>query len=808
MTDVGGAEGGVVLRPGMVLAAVPFGANADNSLVLHPQEKFFASVVRGRRNHALTTLRLDPFEGYAGQAAGLAFSPNGELFAEYAASDNGTDVSIRRCNSSLEGLVRFDCPSRVHSVAFSANGRFVFAAHEGSPKLVTYDIVMRSTLPFLETDLPDVAWLNLAGEYLVCWSFTGKVQVFSGIAGRGRTATSESRILTNTSRFAPLGSCLDDAAGPILVTAEPPELIRWELKSGIHVSRCIVRGLSSPADVLAVSRNCQLVAVRRDGGLSLLRLPEGQELTRIDWPEGRFFAAGISASDGLLILNGPQTRAIVLDLPQLLAAPRWRMPSESEWGRLGFGKLPLQLSPDGAGASGAPLVRATNAPTSPPIERAATPPQTREGGRAAVAALKAAGVQVADDPEQVYVLPLGQARLTEAQAVLLAQLPNLQSIDLRGSPQAAELLKQFPTFSRVGTLILSQAPIGDDNLAALQKFPALTFLELQETQVKGPGLENLKHVPLLEFLHLPAGIPPAAAAPVFKLPNLKRCENLPLGPFSDDDLVVFSRLTKLEALNLRNTNVDGSGLVHLKSCTFLGHLDLPETVKSGHLVHLKNLPLSYFHFGDQMGDEALPHLANKPTLKMVWLPDISDAGMEIVGQFTNVETLFMSRSRRVTAAGFAHLQKLQQLKTVDLSPDTPADAIPVIAGIPNLESASLRTQEFVTDEHLKPFIKARALKTLMLGRGITDTGLQYVAQMAKLEQLNLHGSRVTAKGIGELRKLPTLQRLYFYEVVLDDDAVAALAQCSQLQRIGVRSALNPAQLQRLKRALPKCQIEG
>src|SRR6185436_1688491 len=84
------------------------------------------------------------------------------------------------------------------------------------------------------------------------------------------------------------------------------------------------------ADVLAASSDGKLVAIRRQKSLALVGLPEGREVTRLEGPEGYFHAAALTTAKGRLAFSAPDAHLWVVDLSQLSAQPRWRIPSGAE----------------------------------------------------------------------------------------------------------------------------------------------------------------------------------------------------------------------------------------------------------------------------------------------------------------------------------------------------------------------------------------------------------------------------------------------------------------------------------------------
>jgi len=886
---------------------------ASKQLMFRPDGRLVASVGANNNSYALVPLSdLDRRITDSGDC--FVFSSDGELFAH--AYKIGTAAVYRfAANGATSQVTSFPVPKGVFSAAFSDDGRMLFLATSGPEKLLAYILSTKKLNPAITTTLPDVAWMGVEGDWLVCWSVTQRAEVISLRNPRQRQPLPKAIAMPPVRLFR-------QGATPKMLTLEPIGDGRFIFNSWDLVARRAteIHLSESPdyADVLAVSSDGKLAAVRRGDALALVRLSEDREVTRLVWPEGRFQAAALSTAEGHLAYGGPLDCLLIASIPQLAAQPRWRIPNVEELGSLGYsvtrrpGMSPppnvvapsparpvnrpgpsgvwdaVKIEPGGVFSGGKQLISgwefksevdltvthlgifdqggnglatshavaiwnlddqaapvaiagvpAGNAATlighfrlvtvervklmagvsyaivahypetgdssasminpdrltiefapqltvlgrrhSYPHDKMAFPNQSEAGDRnasigptfrfelaeasvkpsapaptspaptarppsartpspspaaspaAAIAALRAAGLDLPEDPEQASSIKLGSVRLNQAQAALLTSLPKLSSLDLQKSPGAAELLAQVGPLPELRVLHLAQTEVADDDLAALRKFPELRVLLLTDAKVTGPGL------------------------------------------------------------------------VHLKQCRKLEVLDLPPTVAGEHLVHLQGLSLRSFTFPDAAQDAALRYLANMDTLNSLSLPDITDEGMKTVASYANLESLAMWRCARVTAAGYAHLEKLRNLRFVGLPSNAPGSVTAVLGQLPNLQHLMLNDTVAIADGDLAPLTKAPAFKQLLLGKAFSDAALVHVGRMPKLQTLDLWSPRVSAKGIAELQNYWTLETLQIPDARPDDEMVEALARLSQLKSLRVRG-LSSTQLQRLKQALPKCEV--
>lgn len=180
-------------------------------------------------------------------------------------------------------------------------------------------------------------------------------------------------------------------------------------------------------------------------------------------------------------------------------------------------------------------------------------------------------------------------------------------------------------------------------------------------------------------------------------------------PVSDAALAHVQGLTRLEEIDLDNTQVTDEGLAHLRGLTALRVLRLR---------------------GTQVTDAGLAHLQELTRLKELWLDgtQATDAGLVHLRDMTALRVLGL-RVTRVTDAGLAHLQQLTHLEELRLD----------------------NTQ--VTDEGLARIQGLQGLQLLGLqDTCVTDVGLARLQQLPYLRDVELGRSQVTDVGAAQLRK--------------------------------------------------------
>ena len=179
-------------------------------------------------------------------------------------------------------------------------------------------------------------------------------------------------------------------------------------------------------------------------------------------------------------------------------------------------------------------------------------------------------------------------------ARLLRSAPELQCLNLIGTPITGQVLTELTHTPSLRDLVLSSTQIADDELVHLDGLANLRLLYLMNTKITDKGLVHL------------------------------------------------GGLTDLQTLNLTNTQVTDKGLVHLKGLTNLRDLNLTGTeVTDKGLVHLEGLAnLRVLHLENtKITDKGLVYLGgltNLQTLKLTGTK-VTDKGREYLKKSRNLE---------------------------------------------------------------------------------------------------------------------------------------------------------------------------
>jgi hypothetical protein len=114
----------------------------------------------------------------------------------------------------------------------------------------------------------------------------------------------------------------------------------------------------------------------------------------------------------------------------------------------------------------------------------------------------------------------------------------------------------------------------------------------------------------------------------------------------------------------------------------------------------------------------------------------------------------------------------------------------------------------VTDEGLAYIAKLAHLTTLFVHGSFSDTGLRQLATLKRLETLCIDSQFATSKGVGIVAELAKLDYLTLAVPLLEDSAVESLVRCSALQTMRlVTSSISDSALQQLRDVLSRCSVQ-
>lgn len=111
---------------------------------------------------------------------------------------------------------------------------------------------------------------------------------------------------------------------------------------------------------------------------------------------------------------------------------------------------------------------------------------------------------------------------TDDSLAVLAQLPNLEILSLRGTAVTDDGLKHLRGHGRLRSLLLGSTNVTDHGAIHLLSLPALEIVDLQQTKISDAGAASLSKIPQLQRLNLSGtAITDASIPHLVRIPQLK-----------------------------------------------------------------------------------------------------------------------------------------------------------------------------------------------------------------------------------------------------------------------------------------------
>ena len=200
------------------------------------------------------------------------------------------------------------------------------------------------------------------------------------------------------------------------------------------------------------------------------------------------------------------------------------------------------------------------------------------------------------------------------------------------------------------------------------------------------------------------------------------------------------------------------------------------------------------------------------------------AAAAALGDLRHLRSLEFHGPSRLTGAGLGRLAGLGELEELKLTDCVvAAGALAGVRGLTRLRSFFLYITEGVADQDLAALAPLRNLKLLWFYREdragglppsgeararITDAGLQHLAGLTRLEQLNLMGHRITDAGLRHLAGLTRLTDLNLSGPGITDAGLEHLRRLGRLERLSLyQTRVTPAGRRALRRHLPLLEPE-
>jgi hypothetical protein len=392
--------------------------------------------------------------------------------------------------------------------------------------------------------------------------------------------------------------------------------------------------------------------------------------------------------------------------------------------------------------------------------------------------------------DHVTTLNLGGSnQLTDAGLQHLAGMPQLQEIDLSGwdmqiTDRGLDVLRHLTELRRFQMCWPQRvSDAGVANLAACDHLERVNLLGTATGDgaiTALTGKHGLGHVKTGKGV-TDDGLPLFHQFPVFQSPHAGRvnCSLMSFdaganhllidGPFTNKGLASLARLEGLAGLSFFShiSRLTADGLRAL--------IDLP---------HLEFLGCE----GRLCNDEAMRHIALLPRLRMLMAQGTvaTDVGFGALSQSPTIEYIWGRECPNLTGRGFTALSAMPALRGLGVSCKNVDDQ--ALATLPRFPALRQLMPMDVTDAGFRHVGRCEDLESLwcMYCRDTTDVATGHIAGLSKLKMYYAGQTRITDRSLEILARMPSLEKVEFWNCDgITDAGVALLAALPRLREATV-----------------------
>jgi hypothetical protein len=415
-----------------------------------------------------------------------------------------------------------------------------------------------------------------------------------------------------------------------------------------------------------------------------------------------------------------------------------------------------------------------------------------------------AAIETIEDDEQITGLAAGE--MTDALLERFSHIEHLTALDLTGSKGLSEAgFRHLARMPQLRSLNLGGTPTTDGVLQLLRDLPNLEHIELWGTPITDAGVSNLAACAKLRRVDL-SGTRTGDGA-IRALTGMPELADFRSGHLVTDaglaalyDYPVFRTwrggdvrmwLTGYDAepnyLLLRGS-FGAAGLATLAQLHGLFALNVDDErlgLPGSALAPLVNLPhLGWLAFDTK--DDAMPYIAAMPSLRFLLCQDTTagDDGFVALSRSGSIEYIWGRRCHNLRSRGFRALASMRSLRALSVSclnvDDAGLSALPHFPALEELMPMDVPDDGY---RHIGQCAKLESL-VLMYCRETTDRATEHITGLPSLKKYFASYTRITDRTPELLSGIDSLENVSFSECHgLTNAGITALARLPRLRKL-------------------------
>ncbi|HZO85698.1 MAG TPA: hypothetical protein VFC26_10805 [Verrucomicrobiae bacterium] len=377
----------------------------------------------------------------------------------------------------------------------------------------------------------------------------------------------------------------------------------------------------------------------------------------------------------------------------------------------------------------------------------------------------------------------GSKQLTDAGARFLANVPNLEHLDLSGTEITDRGLEVLRRLKKLRSLKLSWTRITDAGAAHLSNCDGLERLDLSATRTGDGAIKALAGKRNLRYVMSGVDVTNAGIALLHEFPVFKTWHG------GEASMALLDYEAGPNYLGLRGS-FDDKGFAKLVALDGLFALNVDDSklaLTGSALAPIVNLPnLGWLAFAAK--DDAMPYIAAMPKLRFLMCQDTlaGDDGFVALSRSQSIEYIWGRRCHNLRARGFTALAAMPSLRGLSVSCKNVNDE--GLSALPRFPALRELMPMDVPDDAYRHVGRCEHLESLVLMycRDTSDLATEHIADLPNLKKYFASYTQITDRSMEILSRIRSLEEISFYGCpAVTNAGVMALAQLPRLRKLEV-----------------------